>query len=100
MSRKLLPPVHPGHILKEDFMAPLGLSARALARRLGVPANRISAIVAGSRGVSADTALRLARHFGTSADLWIGLQADYDLETARRHSLERIEREVAPLSAA
>ncbi len=100
MSRKLLPPVHPGHILKEDFMDPLGLSARALALKLGVPANRISAIIAGSRAVTADTALRLARHFGTSADLWIGLQGDYDLETARRRSHERIEREVEPRSAA
>lgn len=81
-------------------MDPLGLSARALALKLGVPANRISAIIAGSRAVTADTALRLARHFGTSADLWIGLQGDYDLETARRRSHQRIEREVEPRSAA
>ncbi len=100
MPGRMLSPVHPGHILKQDFMKPLGLSARALARGLGVPHNRISGIVGATRAVTADTALRLARYFQTSADLWIGLQADYDLEVERRQSLERIEREVQPRTAA
>ena len=75
--------VHPGEVLAEDFMAPLGLSANALAKRLGVPANRVSAIVGGKRDVSPDTALRLERAFGSSAEFWLNLQARYDLETAR-----------------
>ena len=100
MVRQLLPPVHPGEILKEEFMEPLGLSARALAKRLGIPHNRISGIVNGSRAVTAETALRLARYFGTSAELWTALQADYELEVERRQSLRTIEREVRPRKAA
>ncbi|HVT58973.1 MAG TPA: HigA family addiction module antitoxin [Thermoanaerobaculia bacterium] len=84
MSTKLLDPIHPGEILAEEFMRPLGLSANALARTLAVPVTRISEIVRGRRGVSADSALRLARFFGTSAELWMGLQAEYDLRVARR----------------
>jgi addiction module HigA family antidote len=76
-------PVHPGEVLVEDFMEPLGLSANALAGKLGVPANRISAIVRGRRDVSPDTALRLERAFGSSAEFWLNLQARYDLEMAR-----------------
>lgn len=76
-------PIHPGEVLAEDFMKPLGLSANALAQKLGVPANRISAIVGGRRDVSPDTALRLERAFGSSAEFWLNLQARYDLETAR-----------------
>src|SRR5690554_1712900 len=76
-------PIHPGEVLAEDFMEPLGLSANALAGKLGVPANRISAIVRGRRDVSPDTALRLERAFGSSAEFWLNLQARYDLETAR-----------------
>jgi len=78
-----LAPIHPGEVLAEDFMQPLGLSANALAKRLGVPANRISAIVAGRRDVSPDTALRLERAFGSSAEFWLNMQARYDLEMAR-----------------
>jgi addiction module HigA family antidote len=84
MSTKLLEPIHPGEILAEEFMRPLGLSANALARTLGVPVTRISEILRGRRGVSADSALRLARFFGTSAELWMGLQTEYDLRVARR----------------
>ena len=76
-------PIHPGEVLAEDFMKPLGLSANALAQKLGVPANRISSIVGGKRDVSPDTALRLERAFGTSAEFWLNLQAHHDLEVAR-----------------
>jgi addiction module HigA family antidote len=80
---KLLPPVHPGEVLKEEFMKPLGLSANALARTLLVPANRVSAIVNAERSVTADTALRLARALGTSPEFWLNLQKRYDLDCAR-----------------
>ena len=80
---KRLPPVHPGEQLREEFMAPLGLSSNALARALGVTAARINEIVREERGITADTALRLARYFGTSEDLWLNLQRRYDVERAR-----------------
>lgn len=79
----LITPIHPGEVLAEDFMKPLDLSANALAKRLGVPANRISSIVGGKRDISPDTALRLERAFGSSAEFWLNLQAHYDLEVAR-----------------
>jgi antitoxin HigA-1 len=82
MGKSLLP-VHPGEVLKEEFMAPLELSANKLARALRVPSNRISAIVNGERGVSADTALRLAKALGTTPDFWLNLQKQYDLDCAR-----------------
>jgi antitoxin HigA-1 len=94
MSARLLDPIHPGEILAEELMAPAGLSANALARALGVPVTRVSEIVRGRRGISADTALRLARYFGTSADLWMGLQTEYDLRLARRQVGEEILRRV------
>lgn len=90
-----LPNVHPGEILHEEFIAPLGLSQNALARALGVPPRRINEIVLGKRGISADTALRLARYFGTSERFWLGLQIDFDLEEARRAAGGKIEAEVA-----
>ncbi len=80
---KKIAPIHAGEVLAEDFMRPLGLSANALAKKLGVPANRISAIVAGRRDVSPDTALRLERAFGSSAEFWLNIQTRYDLEMAR-----------------
>ena len=80
---KLLPSVHPGEVLKEEFMKPLGLSANALARAIRVPANRISAIVNADRGITADTALRLAKALGTTPDFWLNLQKQYDLDCAR-----------------
>ena len=76
-------PVHPGEVLRHDFMEPLGLSANALARRIEVPGNRISAIVAGKRGISGDTALRLAAAFGTTPEFWMNLQKSYELEVAK-----------------
>ena len=77
-------PVTPGEVLREEFLVPLGLSGRALARELGVPSNRISEIVAGRRALTAETAILLAERFGTSAEFWLNLQMAHDLETARR----------------
>jgi addiction module HigA family antidote len=88
-------PIHPGKILREEFLGPLNLSANALAIALGVPAPRINDIARERRGVTADTALRLARYFGTSAEFWMGLQADYDLrlaESVANEALARIQR--------
>jgi addiction module HigA family antidote len=82
--QKLLEPIHPGEILREEFMKPLGISINRLSRDLAVPPGRISAIVNGKRGITADTALRLGRYFGTSPDVWMGLQADYELRVAQR----------------
>jgi addiction module HigA family antidote len=92
-----LPPVHPGEVLLEDFMKPLGLSRYRVAKDMGVPTLRISQIVRGQRSITADTALRLARYFGTSAAVWVRLQARYDLEMAEMQLAERIEREVKEL---
>lgn len=83
ITTDLLPPVHPGEVLAEDFMAPLGLSSNALAARIGVPGNRVSMIVAGKRGVTGDTALRLAAAFGTTPEFWMNLQKAWELEVAR-----------------
>jgi addiction module HigA family antidote len=78
-------PVTPGEVLREEFMVPLGLSGRALARELGVPSNRITEIVAGERSITAETAILLGERFGTSAEMWLNLQMAHDLEEARRH---------------
>jgi addiction module HigA family antidote len=78
-----LAPVHPGEVLSQEFLEPLGLSANALARRIGVPGNRVSMIVAGKRGVTGDTALRLAAAFGTTPEFWMNLQKGYELAVAR-----------------
>jgi len=99
MKTTQLPPIHPGEILREEFMLPHHLSQNALARALHVPPRRINEIVLEKRGISADTALRLARYFGTSAELWTGLQAEYDLRRARREKAREIEREIEPLAA-
>ena len=98
-----LPPIHPGEVLLEDFMKPLGLSQYRLAQDLQVSPMRISQIVHGKRSITADTALRLARYFGTSADVWMRLQARYDLETAEVELAEKVRQEVKvrqPLPAA
>jgi len=81
---KLLEPIHPGEILMEDFMKPMGISINRLSRELWVPPGRISAIVNGKRAITADTALRLGKFFGVSPEVWTGLQADYELRVARR----------------
>ncbi|WP_310450195.1 HigA family addiction module antitoxin [Sulfuritalea sp.] len=80
---KKLPNIHPGEVLLEEFLLPMNISQNALARAIGVPPRRINEIVLGKRAISADTALRLAKTFGTSESFWMGLQADYDLEEAR-----------------
>ncbi len=86
----LLEPIHPGEILAEDFMKPLGLSINRLARDLDVPPNRIGAIVNGVRSITADTALRLGAYFSVSAETWLGLQTDYDLRLVRQRDGDRI----------
>jgi addiction module HigA family antidote len=93
MSEKLKP-VHPGEVLFEEFLKPNGISQNRLAINIGVPARRINEIVLGKRSISADTALRLARYFGTSAKFWLGLQMDYDLDIAEDKVGERLEREI------
>jgi addiction module HigA family antidote len=92
MSRKkLLDPIPPGEILLEEFMRPLGLSINALARDIDVPANRVSEIVNGKRSISADTALRLGKYLGVSPEIWLDLQTDFDLRTARQTVWKDIE---------
>lgn len=97
--RKQLAIKHPGQLLLGEFMEPHQLSANALANALHVPANRITAILKGQRGITADTALRLARYFGTSADFWLNLQKDYELRQARRVSQREIDAVVEPMAA-
>jgi addiction module HigA family antidote len=96
MIKNGMRPVHPGEVLREDFLLPLGITANALARALNVPAPRVNDIVRERRGVSADTAMRLARYFGGDARSWLNLQAAYDLRVAELASAKRIEREIAP----
>jgi addiction module HigA family antidote len=91
-------PVHPGEVLREDYLKPLGLSANALARALAVPAPRINDIVLGRRGVSADTAMRLARYFGGDARSWLNLQVAYDLRCAEIENAGKVKREITPLA--
>ena len=98
MAVQKLPPVHPGEILSEEFMKPLGLSQNRLGRDLGVSPRRINEIVHGKRSITANTALRLSRYFGTSAEFWLGLQTDYDLDVARDELAEKIAREVSHFS--
>lgn len=93
-KQKLLPLIHPGEILFEEFMKPLELSINRLARELIVPPGRVSAIVNGKRSITADTALRLGKYFGVSPELWMGLQADYDLRVAQRAIGPEVERRI------
>jgi len=89
-----MPPVHPGEILLEDFLKPMGITQYRLAKSIGVPQRRIGEIIAGKRSITADTALRLARFFGTDAQSWMNLQGHYDLELAEEKLSERLEKEV------
>jgi len=98
MMDKILSPIHPGEILLEDFMKPLGLSQYRLAHDIGVTPIRISQIVNSERSVTVDTAMRLARYFGTSAAVWLRLQVRYDLEVAESELSEKINREVKVLN--
>jgi addiction module HigA family antidote len=98
MNEKL-PNVHPGEVLLEEFLKPLGLTQNRLARGIHVPPRRINEIVLGKRSLTPDTALRLARYFGTSNRFWLGLQMDFDLEETQRQVGERIERQIQPLAS-
>ena len=100
MTTKKLDPVHPGEILQKEFLEPMGLSQNRLALALRVPARRINEIVLGKRGITADTALRLARYFKMSPQFWLGLQMDYELDVAEDMLEGRLEKEVTPRSAA
>lgn len=93
-KKKLLKPIHPGEVLLEDFMKPLGISINRLARDILVPPGRISVIVNGQRAISADTALRLGKYFGISPEIWIGLQGNYDLRVAQRIIGSEVEKRV------
>ena len=99
MAHRKLPPVHPGEILLEEFLSPLGVSQYRLAKETSVPPRRINEIVRGSRSISADTALRLARYFRTSERFWMNLQARYDLEVEKDRLGDRLMREVKVLTA-
>jgi len=94
MTEKRLPPVHPGEVLLEEFLKPMGLSQNRLGLSVGVHPRRINEIVLRKRRVTAETALRLARYFGTSPQFWLGLQSDFDLDVAADALGERLEREV------
>jgi antitoxin HigA-1 len=96
---KRLPLIHPGEILRDDFLQPMKISVYTLAQDIKVPRSRVNDIVLGRRGITADTAFRLARYFGTSPEFWINLQARYDLDAADRKLRRRIEREVTPRAA-
>jgi addiction module HigA family antidote len=96
--RKRLPPIHPGEVLREDFMAPLGLSMNKLALELRVPVTRIAEIVHERRGITPETALRLSRYFNTSARFWLNAQTAYELDAAQDELQRTIERDVRPLT--
>ncbi len=94
MKKEKLHPVHPGEVLLEEFLKPTGISQNRLALNIGVPPRRINEIVLRKRGITADTALRLAKFFGTSAEFWLGLQAQYDLDVTSEELGDRLEQEV------
>ena len=96
----MIKPPHPGEIIREDYLVPLGMSVNRLAQGLGVGATRLNEVVRGKRGITADTALRLARYLGTSPEFWLNLQSLYDLRMAERKARARIQREVTPLKVA
>jgi len=95
-----LPPIHPGEVLREEFLAPLGMSANALALALRVPATRVNELVNEKRGITADTALRLSRYFGTTSRFWMNMQTSWELEVAEDQLGPAVEREVLPRTAA
>lgn len=99
VKSKSLKPIHPGEILLEEFMRPMGVSINQLARDIVVPPGRISAIVNGKRAITADTALRLGKYFRVSPEVWTGLQADYDLRVAKRTIWPEVEKRIHPFAA-
>ena len=100
MARKKFPPIHPGEILLEEFLKPMGISQYRLAKDIGVPARRINEIVHGKRSITADTALRLARYFRMSERFWMNLQSRFDLEVEKDKLGRRLEKEVHPVAQA
>jgi len=100
MSKKKIPPLHPGEVLFEEFLKPMNISQNQLGRDLSVSARRINEIIHHKRSITADTALRLARHFGNSPQFWLGLQMDYDLDVEKDRLSARIEKEVKRLAIA
>jgi addiction module HigA family antidote len=98
MTARDFPPIHPGEILLSEFIEPYGLNPSHFAKDIGVPARRVQEIVRGRRAITADTALRLARYFGTSTEFWLNLQSHYDLEVALERLGDRLEQEVKPLA--
>ena len=99
MAQRKLKPIHPGEILQEEFLKPFGISPETLAQNTGVDAESIREIIAGDGSVTADAALRLAKYFGTSAQFWLGLQSDYDLDVTREMLGDRLEKEIVPIAA-
>ncbi len=99
-NKHRLPPIHPGEILREEFLAPLGISSHELAMALRVPATRINDIVHEKRGITADTALRLSRYFGTTSRFWMNMQVSWELEAAEDQLGAAVERDVFPRTAA
>jgi len=99
MAEKKLKPIHPGEVLREEFLKPFGISQNDLAIHIGVEAKNIDEIIAEKQSITADTALRLAQYFGTSAQFWLGLQADYDLDVTREILGDKLEKEIVPLAA-
>jgi len=100
MNRKKIKPVHPGEILSEEFLNPMGLSQNRLAIDIGVPPRRINEIVLGKRRITADTALRLGRYFSMSPQFWLGIQMDYDLDVEEDQLADRLDREVRVFATA
>jgi len=100
MKKNILPPIHPGEILLEEFLDPMGLSQYRLAKDINVPAVRINDIILGKRGISADTALRLAKFFGMSVEFWTGIQSEYEVAMAKNRIEDRLDREIRPYRAA
>ena len=98
--KKKLHPIHPGEVLFEEFLKPMRISQNRLALNIGVPTRRINEIVLGKRGITADTALRLAKFFGTSAEFWLGLQSQFDLDVKAEELGERLEKEVRAYASA
>ncbi len=99
MADRKLKPIHPGEVLQEEFLKPFGVTPDELARNVGVDVTNINGIIVGKQSVTADLALRLAKYFGTSAQFWLGLQSDYDLDVTREVLGDKLEKEIVPLAA-
>ncbi len=99
MAKNKLKPIHPGEVLREEFLKPFGIGEESLARSISATVQSVREIVAERQSVTADTALRLAKFFGTSAQFWLGLQSDYDLDVTRERLGNRLEKEIVPLEA-